>query len=127
MAKSIMFFAMSFLWIYLYIRARVVATVPIKKVHYFGFSLFGFLLVAAMIIGGIRGGDFSKSTRPINLVDASKHVKKVSHADIVLNTPFAIIRTLFSNNFKKTNFPEVTPRVITEMFEPIKQYDNHTE
>jgi phosphoglycerol transferase MdoB-like AlkP superfamily enzyme len=118
---------MSFLWINLYKKVKVVTNVPAKKVHYFGFSLVGFLLVAAMIIGGIRGGDFSKSTRPINLVDASKHVKKVSHADIVLNTPFAIIRTLFSNNFKKTNFPEVTPKVITEMVQPIKQYDNHTE
>ncbi|MCZ8197676.1 MAG: LTA synthase family protein [Flavobacterium sp.] len=123
----LLFFVMSFLWIYLYKRVRVVATIPAKKVHYFGFSLFGFLLVAAMIIGGIRGGDFSKSTRPINLVDASKHVKKVSHADIVLNTPFAIIRTLFSNNFKKTNFADVTPKVIAEKVEPIKQYNNHSE
>jgi phosphoglycerol transferase MdoB-like AlkP superfamily enzyme len=123
----LLFFVMSFLWINLYKKVKVVTNVPAKKVHYFGFSLVGFLLVAAMIIGGIRGGDFSKSTRPINLVDASKHVKKVSHADIVLNTPFAIIRTLFSNNFKKTNFPEVTPKVITEMVQPIKQYDNHTE
>lgn len=123
----VLFFVVAFVWIYLYKKVKIAAVIPSKKVHYFGFSILGFLVVAAMIIGGIRGGDFSKSTRPINLVDASKHVKKVSHADIVLNTPFAIIRTLFSNNFKKTNFPEVTSKVIAENVEPIKQYNNHSE
>lgn len=122
-----LFFAIAFLWVYLYKRVKIVTVIPNKKLHYFGFSIIVFLVVAAMIIGGIRGGDFSKSTRPINLVDASKHVKKVVHADIVLNTPFAIIRTLFSNNFKKTNFPEVTPRVIAEQVQPIKQYNNNAE
>jgi hypothetical protein len=39
----------------------------------FWFSVVGFLLTV-LVIGGIRGGDFKKSTRPINLLDAS-HVK----------------------------------------------------
>lgn len=120
----VLFFGIAFLWIYLYKKVKVKTVIPNKRVHYFGFSIIGFLVVAAMIIGGIRGGDFSKSTRPINLVDASKHVKKVAHADVVLNTPFAIIRTLFSNNFKKVAFPEVTPQVIAEQVQPIKQYSN---
>ncbi len=120
----VLFFGIAFLWIYLYKKVKVKTVIPNKRVHYFGFSIIGFLVVAAMIIGGIRGGDFSKSTRPINLVDASKHVKNVAHADVVLNTPFAIIRTLFSNNFKKVAFPEVTPQVIAEQVQPIKQYSN---
>jgi hypothetical protein len=33
------------------------------------------LLTVLLVIGGIRGGDFKKSTRPINLLDASRHVK----------------------------------------------------
>jgi hypothetical protein len=41
---------------------------------YFGFSVVGFFTVL-LVIGGIRGGDFKKSTRPINLLDASRHVK----------------------------------------------------
>ena len=72
----VLFFVVAFAWIYLYKKVKVTPRIPTKKVHYFGFSIIGFLVVAAMIIGGIRGGDFSKSTRPINLVDASKHVKK---------------------------------------------------
>lgn len=78
-----------------------------------------------MIIGGIRGGDFKKSTRPINLLDASRHVKKVVHSDIVLNTPFAIIRTLFSNSFQIPNYSDVNSHVINDKVQPIKQYHNN--
>ena len=62
------------------------------------------ILIKVMSIGGIRGGDFKESTRPINLVDANRHVTQIKQADFVLNTPFAFIRTLFKNTFKKVNY-----------------------
>ena len=43
----------------------------------------------------------------------------------MLNTPFAIIRTLFSNSFKKPNFADVNKKVITELVKPVKQYPNN--
>lgn len=112
-------------WIYLYKKITVSVFQPSKKIAYFGFSTVGFLLIIALIIGGIRGGDFKKSTRPINLLDASRHVKNVVNSDIVLNTPFAIIRTLFSNSFLKTDFKGVTQEVIQQKIQPIKSYQNH--
>lgn len=121
----VLFILFSTLWIYLYKKVDVQISQPTKKLHYFGFSTIGFLLVVLLIIGGIRGGDFNKSTRPINLLDASRHVKNIVHSDIVLNTPFAIIRTLFSNSFIKTNFPDVTQQVILDKIQPIKQYHNN--
>lgn len=72
----VLFLLFSALWIYLYKKVTVLAFQPTKKVAYFGFSTVGFLFVVLMIIGGIRGGDFKKSTRPINILDASRHVKK---------------------------------------------------
>ncbi|XHR96596.1 hypothetical protein ACFJIV_08020 [Mucilaginibacter sp. UC70_90] len=48
-----------------------------------------FLLILTLVIGGIRG-DFAHSTRPINMVDAYKHITVPNQGDIVLNTPFAI-------------------------------------
>lgn len=116
--------ATSFLWIFLYKKIKVQITVPNNKIIYFGFSIVSFMFFAVFIIGGIRGGDFQKSTRPINLVDASKHVKKIQQSDLVLNTPFAIIRTLFSNAFKKVEFSEVTPQLIASTVQPIKEYHN---
>lgn len=121
----VLFLLFSALWIYLYKKVTVLAFEPTKKVAYFGFSTIGFLFVALMIIGGIRGGDFKKSTRPINLLDASRHVKNIVHSDIVLNTPFAIIRTLFSNSFIKTNYKDVNPEVINSLVQPIKTYHNN--
>ena len=123
----VLFLLFSILWIYLYKKVLVLVFQPTKKVAYFGFSTVGFLFVVLMIIGGIRGGDFKKSTRPINLLDASRHVKNIVHSDIVLNTPFAIIRTLFSNSFIKTDFKDVNPQVINSLVQPIKTYHNNPE
>ncbi|MFC6875991.1 LTA synthase family protein [Flavobacterium myungsuense] len=121
----LLFILLSTCWVYLYKKVSVKKSLVSKKVHYFGFSIVGFLFISLLIIGGIRGGDFKKSTRPINLLDASKHVKNIVHSDIVLNTPFAIIRTLFTNSFEKTNYSNVTDKVITDKIQPIKQYHNN--
>ena len=121
----VLFFLCAWLWIYLYSKVKVSPTKPTKNAVYFGFSIFSFLLITTLIIGGIRGGDFKKSTRPINLLDANRHVSNIAHADIVLNTPFAIIRTYGSDSFLKTNYEGVTPELILEKIQPIKQYRNN--
>ena len=116
----ILFLLFSTVWIYLYKKVTVKQFIPSKKIPYIGFSILGFLFVVLLTIGGIRGGDFKKSTRPINLLDASRHVKNIVHSDIVLNTPFAIIRTLFSNSFIKPDFKEVNPQVLNTLVQPVK-------
>ena len=121
----LLFLLFSSVWIYLYKKVTVKQFIPSKKIPYIGFSILGFLFVVLLTIGGIRGGDFKKSTRPINLVDASRHVKNIVHSDIVLNTPFAIIRTLFSNSFIKPDFKEVNQQVINTLVQPVKLYHNN--
>ena len=79
-------------------------------------------MILTLCVGGIRG-DFRKSTRPINLLDASRYVTNSSQADLVLNTPFAIIRTWSANMFKKENYlPKAT---VDSLLVPIKQYKNN--
>ncbi len=123
----VLFIFFSGLWVYLYKKVTVMVCLPVSKLKYFGFSVISFLITVFLIIGGIRGGDFDKSTRPINLLDASRHVNNIVHSDIVLNTPFAIIRTLFSNSFIKTNYNEVNEQVILEKVQPIKEYHNNPQ
>ena len=123
----LLFLSFSALWIYCYKKVEVKQFNPTHKVPYFGFSIVGFLLLILLSIGGIRGGDFKKSTRPINLLDASRHVKNIVHSDIVLNTPFAIIRTLFSNSFKKPDYKDVNQEVINSLVQPVKIYHNNPE
>jgi phosphoglycerol transferase MdoB-like AlkP superfamily enzyme len=119
----LLFIVTSILWVYLYKRVKVLPyRYPVMKVRYFGFSIVAFVFVGALIVGGIRG-DFKKSTRPINVIDANRHVNQVQHADLVLNTPFSIIRTFGKTSFKKVNF--VKPEVIEANFRPIKFYNNN--
>ncbi|MBC7522856.1 MAG: sulfatase-like hydrolase/transferase [Flavobacterium sp.] len=120
----VLFLLCSFLWVYLYKKVSVSYKQISPSISYFGFSTICFLIITTSCIGGIRG-DFKKSTRPINLLDASRYVQNASQADVVLNTPFALIRTMFSNNFKKINL--VSQATIDTLVVPIKQYKNNPE
>ena len=71
----VLFAIFSFLWIYGYKKVKVPHTFILFKGWYFIVSVIGFLLIVTLCIGGIRG-DFQKSTRPINLIDASRHVER---------------------------------------------------
>lgn len=120
----LLFFLMALLWIYLYRKVKISVTNPKNKLNYFLSSIIGLLVIATLAIGGIRG-DFKKSTRPINLVDANRHVKQPQHADVVLNTPFSIIRTINQTSFKKVDL--VDSNLVNEYFKPTKQYSNYPE
>mgnify|MGYP006088341433 FL=1 len=119
----LLFFIVSAFWIFLYKKVKVNKD-PYSKgvISYILTSVFAFLLTATLMIGGIRG-DFKKSTRPINLVDANRYVSKIQHADFVLNTPFAILRTFNKKTFKKVPYT-VSESIIDRLVQPIKRYKN---
>lgn len=118
----LLFFALSYLWILLYKRIKISNYIEKPSIKYFGTSIISFLVIATLCIGGIRG-DFKKSTRPINILDGSRYVKNTGQADIVLNTPFAIIRTWDTNSFKKVNL--ISKAEVESLLVPIKQYKNN--
>lgn len=118
----LLFFVCAFLWVYLYRRIRIQYLKAAFDWKYVTTSVLAFLFIATMCVGGIRG-DFKKSTRPINMIDASRYTTQSAQADVVLNTPFAIIRTMFTNNFKKEHF--VSQAVIDSLVVPIKEYHNN--
>lgn len=118
----LLFFVCAFLWIYLYKKVRVTAENQKFSIKYVLVSVIVFFTIATLCVGGIRG-DFKKSTRPINLLDASRYVVNSTQADFVLNTPFAIIRTWNANSFQKVNL--VDKAVVDSLLVPIKQYKNN--
>ncbi|HLV92609.1 MAG TPA: sulfatase-like hydrolase/transferase [Aequorivita sp.] len=121
----LLFFIFSALWVYLYKKVKVTPKgIPSNKLWYVVSSLIGIVVIGTLMIGGIRGGDFKKSTRPINMLDASRHVNRIEHSDIVLNTPFAFIRTFSSNSFKKLNYG-ISDSDIEKYIKPIKHYKNN--
>ena len=118
----VLLIGLSILWIFLYKKIKITHKQPKVNVQYFLLSVVGFLMVTTLCIGGIRG-DFKKSTRPINLLDANRYVSHISQGDLVLNTPFAVIRTMNANTFKKVDL--VAPEVVSKYIQPIKQYKNN--
>ena len=115
----------SALWIFLYQKVKVKHNlVENAKIKYAVKSIFGVLIIATLCIGGIRG-DFKKTTRPINLVDANRYVEKTQQADLVLNSPFTFLRTLGVKSFKKTDF-NISQSVVDENFQPIKFYKSNS-
>jgi phosphoglycerol transferase MdoB-like AlkP superfamily enzyme len=120
----LLFFVLGFIWILVYKKIKIEPVKENANAKYFGFSIAAFLLIITLCIGGIRG-DFKKSTRPINILDASRYVTNSTQADVVLNTPFAIIRTWNTNSFKKENYMHKAE--VDKLLVPIKQYKNNAQ
>ena len=72
-----------------------------------------FLLV---LLIGIRGG--VSYHRPIGLSDANGYVNQPKEANIVLNTPFSLIRTIGKTTFSNPGY--YTPDELDALYSPIK-------
>ena len=114
------FILLMILWIFLYKKVKVTERKPVKKWVYFVSSVISLCVVAALVVGGIRG-DFKHSTRPINLVDANRHVKNPLQANVVLNSVFSFFRTMNTNNFQEVKF--VDEKFIEQNIKPYKLYE----
>ncbi len=69
----------------------------------FCFGIAALLLSVYLFVGGARGG-FRSSTRPITLSNAAAYAETPNQIGLVLNTPFALMRTASANVIKKVNY-----------------------
>jgi phosphoglycerol transferase MdoB-like AlkP superfamily enzyme len=81
-----------FLMVYLYNKVKIVKPEPSNKIAYYSINVLAVPLVAALAIGGVRGG-YKHSTRPITISNAARYVENPRNVAIVLNTPFSLLRT----------------------------------
>lgn len=110
------------LWIFLYKRLKINHLLPKNKWVYAGFSLLALVVLAPLFLLGIRGVPFKKGTIPLTITDANKYANNLSQVNLLLNTPFSIIRTLGKNQgFRQYNF--TSEAYILENIQPIKQYN----
>lgn len=70
---------------------------------YAGASLLSLLVMAPLVIGGIRGG-FTKAVRPITVSNANQYTERPTEAALVLNTPFSLYRTIGKAVFVVPNY-----------------------
>ncbi len=77
------------------------------------------LMVMYFSVVSIRGG-FSRATRPINMNNAGAYIERPKEMAIVLNTPFAIIRTLKKQVFKPVHY--FSDEEAARIFNPQKDF-----
>lgn len=108
-------------WVWLYKKVKFTRLIKVQdKKSYWISSLIIFVLTAVGFVAGVRG-DLKKTTRPLNIIDANRHVNKPEHADIVLNTPFAVLRTIGKTSFKKVDY--LDSETLAKNLSSVKQYN----
>ncbi len=114
-------FAFFFLLLYLFIKfsGQIKISGPQLK-NRLSFYVGGLLmmpLVIYLFVGGVRGG-FRHSTRPITLSNAAEYAAIPKDINIVLNTPFALMRTVKANVIEKVAYYETDER-LSQVFTPV--------
>ena len=70
----------------------------VKGVKWYAAQVVVLAAMAPFVVAGIRGG-FTTAVRPITISNANQYVNRPVEAALVLNTPFAIYRTIGKNVF----------------------------
>lgn len=85
---------------------------------FYSTGLAALLLSVYLFVGGARGG-FRSSTRPITLSNAAAYALVPNDVNIVLNTPFALMRTAKANVIEKVNYFS-SDHELDEVFTPLR-------
>ncbi|MBS1508798.1 MAG: sulfatase-like hydrolase/transferase [Bacteroidetes bacterium] len=89
-----------------------------KTIFYLG-GVIAMLVSIYLFVGGARGG-FRSSTRPITLSNAAAYAETPNDIGLVLNTPFALMRTAKANVIKKVKYFSSEAELET-VFTPVRK------
>lgn len=112
-----------FLLCKLYVTPKVRAEqyVSVKqRVAYSGVQLLLLVAFTPIVIGACRGG-LSGDIRPITISNANEYVDRPTECALVLNTPFALIRTIGKSVFVVPDYFK-TQEEAEKVFTPIHQF-----
>ena len=101
---AIVFWAL-LMWVMVKLYNKIEVKGPLMKhrITYYIAGLIAVPVIITLFIGAVRGG-FRHSTRPITLSNAGEYVKHPNEISLVLNTPFAIFRTLGKTKIQPVNY-----------------------
>src|SRR5690606_4518285 len=93
------------MWLMVTLYKRITVRGPLMqhRITYYASGVLAIPLVIVLFIGAVRGG-FRHSTRPITLSNAGEYVEHPNEVSLVLNTPFAILRTLGKTKIQKVQY-----------------------
>ena len=119
-----------YLLVKLYDRITIAGPQLKSKWAFYLSGLAGMALIVYLFIGGVRGG-FRHSTRPITLSNAAEFATVPKDINLVLNTPFALLRTARTTVIEKVNYFN-SKEELEKVFTPLRipkdssqfKYDN---
>jgi len=89
-----------------------------KPLLFYPITLALLALIIGLSVAGIRGG-FTRTTRPITLVDAGAGVNNPAEMGLVLNTPFSLLRTTRNKVLEELHF--YSDQEVEKIYSPIHQ------
>lgn len=115
------------LGVFLFLLSKICKWLVLERTQHKGWLYYSgqtsaFFLIIFLFIGGVRGG-WAHSTRPITLSNAGDYVKNSEEMNIVLNTPFSIIRTLKAVKLEEVEY--FTPEELDQRY-PVIHYPTDT-
>lgn len=102
---------------FMYNRIRYEGPQLVNKITSYVAGILAMPLIIYLFVGGVRGG-FAHSTRPITLSNAAEYAKVPKDINLVLNTPFALLRTAGANVIKKVHYFE-SEDSLNRVFNPV--------
>ena len=93
-----------------------------RKTRYHLVCLVSLLLFIPLCVAGMRGG-FTTAVRPITISNANQYVDSPKDAALVLNTPFAMIRTIGKSVFVVPDYFS-DPHELASVYTPIHTPDS---
>lgn len=92
---------------------------PRRRWQFTGINFLVLALSVVLCIGGARGG-LQSGVRPITISNANEYVDRPIECALVLNTPFALMRTLGKSVFKVPDY-YASIEAAARVFNPVKQ------
>jgi len=89
--------------VYFTLKTKPAGQIRLRGIWYYCYAVVLLVLTYTLFIGGVRGG-YKHSTRPITLSNAGQYVREPREVNIVLNTPFCILKTLEIKTFSRMDF-----------------------
>jgi len=102
-------YAVLFWIILMFVLIKVYSVIKVKgpqlknSIVFYSSGILLMPIIIYLFIGGVRGG-FAHSTRPITLSNAAEYAAVPKDINLVLNTPFAFMRTARANVIEKVNY-----------------------